>query len=97
MAQVNALLVSELGVFVVEHYRQAMFQAGLVDLADLQSLAIELLGHPPVLEKLRRRYAHMLVVTMGRLERWPRFLPHPSHFGILIQFSPLPLLRALSL
>ena len=59
--QTNALLMSEMGQFVLVQYDEQMRRCGLVDLGDLQSIAIELLGHAPVLESLRRKYRHVLV------------------------------------
>ena len=65
-SQTNAILMSEMGQFCARHYEDAMRRCGLVDLGDLQSIAIELLSHPPVLESLRRKYRHCLVDECAR-------------------------------
>ena len=65
-AQTSAIIMSEMGQYVHAQYDERMRRAGLVDLSDLQLIAIELLGHPVVLESLRRRYRHLLVVRRQR-------------------------------
>ena len=60
-ARVSALLMSDLGQFVKSHYEASLRRCGLVDLGDLQSIAVDLLERPNVMHTLRRRYAHVLV------------------------------------
>lgn len=56
-----ALLDTDLGRFVLPHYEAALNRAGLLDMADLQRLATELLTRPHIVHALQRQYAHVLV------------------------------------
>ena len=49
--------MSEMGAFVTSYYADALRRAGLVDMGDLQCLALELLGQSAVLRSLRERHA----------------------------------------
>ena len=52
-------LISLTGQFVFDEYRRGLERAGLLDLGDLQLLALELMAKPSVLAHLRQRYAHV--------------------------------------
>ena len=60
-AQTNALLMSDVGAFVTQHYDASLRRCGLVDLGDLQSIAVELLTKPEVRCVVQRRYKHALI------------------------------------
>ena len=60
-AQTNALLMSDVGAFVTAHYDASLRRCGLVDLGDLQSIAVELLQRPQVREQVHERYKHLLI------------------------------------
>ena len=65
-AQTSALLSSDYGQFVAAHYDAQLKRLNLVDLGDLQSLAVALLADPGVLQQVRSRYKHVLVVRRPR-------------------------------
>ena len=59
------VLQSELGKHALRHYEERLLRAGLLDMGDLQRLALQLMQKPHVRASLRARYAHVLVVRLG--------------------------------
>lgn len=55
------LLQGEFGAFILKHYTASLRSARLLDMGELQSIALQLLNDGSVLEKVRQIYSHILV------------------------------------